>query len=219
MDNLFKNSQNEIINVLQIGGMDGISFDPLHKYVKNNNNIKLIVLEPIKEQFEKLERNYKDYKNVTCLNYALDYHDKPRRMFTINTNQNILTQHFEGQSSFYNDRNRLGEKYWNENKKPDIYKNIEYSDVKDNLKEEIVNCITISQLCERYNIKNINLLQVDTEGYDYHILNMVLNKLQPESINFEYNLLPPNELMLTEELLKNYSITKGKQDAFCVKKI
>ena len=48
---------------------------------------------------------------------------------------------------------------------------------------------------------------------------MVLNKLQPESINFEYNLLPPNELMLTEELLKNYSITKGKQDAFCVKKI
>ena len=82
----------------------------------------------------------------------------------------------------------------------------------------MVNCITISQLIENYNIKKINLLQVDTEGYDYHILNMVLNKIQPEAINFEYNLLPPNELKLAEELLKDYNI-KNKQDAFCIKKM
>lgn len=219
MNNFLTNKKNQKINILQIGGMDGKSYDPLYNHVTKNQNFKLIVLEPIKEQFNKLKNNYKEFKNVTALNYALDYDNKPRKMYTINTNQNTLTKHFEGQSSFYKDRNRLGEKYWKNNKKPDIYKNIEYSDVKDNLKEELVNCITISELIEQYNIEEINLLQVDTEGYDYHILKILLDKIKPQAINFEYNLLPPNELKLAEELLKDYSINKYKQDAFCVKKI
>ena len=55
---------NMISKIVQIGSNDGLRFDVLRSFLINYKTRALLV-EPIPEQFEKLEKNYMDYqKNV-----------------------------------------------------------------------------------------------------------------------------------------------------------
>jgi hypothetical protein len=57
-----------------------------------------------------------------------------------------------------------------------------------------VNCVSFSRFIDSQNIKELDLLIVDTEGYDFEILLGVLKtKLRPRIIRFEHGVR--NEIM------------------------
>ena len=55
------------------------------------------------------------------------------------------------------------------------------------MKKKKINCISISNLLEKYNVSDLDLLFVDAEGYDANILiDFLKNSNQEPIIIFEY---------------------------------
>ena len=55
--------------------------------------------------------------------------------------------------------------------------------------EEKVVCISLDKLIDKYSVSKIDLLQIDTEGYDYEIIsNMDFSRIKPRIIHFEHEL-------------------------------
>ena len=62
------------------------------------------------------------------------------------------------------------------------------------LKEIRVPTVVVSALLAKHQVQSIDLLQIDTEGYDYVILKMFLETgINPSVIRFEYPLLSRTE--------------------------
>ena len=87
-----------------------------------------------------------------------------------------------------------------------------------NKKKIILKTITINSLIHKYNITNIELLHIDTEGHDYNILmSLDLNLIKPDKIIFEHthkwtfiNFVWINDLKLINHFKKhNYKIIQS----------
>lgn len=213
---ILKYFKNLKLHVLEIGGMDGKTFDPLYQNISEKWNVT--ILEPIPYQFEKLVNNYKNKKNVNLINKALTYNTDKIEMFTIDPksliNNKDIPMFANGISSLYNDRNSLGEEYWNGRGKIHIKNGITFNTIKNHIIKIQVNATTIDEL----KLPRVDILQSDTEGFDYHILKIVLNKYTPYVIMFEWNNLPNDELDEVKKLLINYEVTFYYQDALCILK-
>jgi FkbM family methyltransferase len=213
--NILKKLKNFKLNVLEVGGMDGKTFDPLYNNISNNWNVT--ILEPIKYQFDKLKKNYSNKLNVTLINKALNYSNKNVEMNTINPEflkNNKVPSWANGISSFYKDRNSIGKQYWSNRGKVHLKNGISFDTLKDGIIEIDVECTTIEEL----NLDRIDILQSDTEGFDYNILKIVLEKYRPYVILFEWNNLPENELDSVKKLLIDYDTTFYNQDVLCILK-
>lgn len=57
-------------NFIQIGANDGVSFDFLYDFIIKRNS-EGIVVEPVKEYFDELVQNYKDYPKIIKINMAV----------------------------------------------------------------------------------------------------------------------------------------------------
>ena len=80
--------------------------------------------------------------------------------------------------------------------------------------------ITFQSLIDKYRLTCIDLLQIDTEGYDYEILKMVFStKIRPHIINFEFVHLTPSDQNQSLSLLaKNgYKFINAEKDTLAVR--
>ena len=92
---------------------------------------------------------------------------------------------------------------------------------------EYINSYNIKSICEKYNIKKIDILKLDVEGVAYEILHdCILNNILPNQICFEMERpLLKNQIKYFMRLIKNYKIyyyttTKlgHRTELLCVKK-
>tara|TARA_B100002019_G_C21225866_1_gene577336 strand:- start:766 stop:1518 length:753 start_codon:yes stop_codon:yes gene_type:complete len=160
---------NKLKTIIQIGANDGMRFDVLNKYIKKYNP-KVILVEPIKSNFLDLKKNYKNQKNLFFENSAISVDNKINKLFKVkNSKLGLYDEHIIGITSF--EKNHL----------------IKHGVKKNHIIEEIVNSISISELLKKYSIEDLDLLYIDTEGYDGEIILDFLNKsrLKPIII-FEY---------------------------------
>ena len=92
---------------------------------------------------------------------------------------------------------------------------------KKHILKETVNQISLFDLLKKYKIKNFDLLYIDTEGYDCHIVNNFIkkNRIRPIII-FEWVHAPNDALTESLKLLdtNNYFILPVDQDLFCIPK-
>jgi FkbM family methyltransferase len=104
-----------------------------------------------------------------------------------------------------------------------------------NLEEIEVLTMTIEELIKKYNLKEIDLLKVDTEGMDIEILSNYSFEVLPMMIKFEhahgsgeiydYSWVGLNQTELTQKYQKlmgkleslGYIIWKEKEDVYCVR--
>ncbi len=185
---------------LQIGANDGKSFDPIYDVV-----IKLklsgIAIEPVKEYYKELVKNYKN-TNVVTVNKAIYEKNGEITIYRVK-NDNDLPKWSQGIASLnpeHHKKSNIDESY---------------------IIEEIVDAITFEDLFDSYNIKRIDLLQMDTEGYDYTLLKLFpFDKFQPSIIHFEHGLR--HEIMSIKEIneiismLLNYSYKIILKDYDCL---
>ena len=65
------------------------------------------------------------------------------------------------------------------------------------------------------NLKDLDYLQIDTEGFDFQILKMIdFKAISPKLIRFEYANLSESELSESKEILKNYTLEQDGSDVF-----
>jgi len=165
-----------------------------------------ILIEPQKHVFDELKTNNKWDKNVYFENSAISEYDDIKTLYKLSVSESWWAT---GIASFdkSNILKHLQEGYLDAYSKKDGIK-IE-GDPEKYIIEEKVNCISFNTLKNKYNIKEIDLLIIDTEGHDYKVLKSFnINKIRPSIIIYEFVHLPKNEFKESIKLLKlnNYDL-------------
>ena len=166
LDLLFKK---KIKKLIQIGANDGQRFDILNKYIKKYKT-NSVLIEPIKTNFNDLKKNYKKYNFVKLENAAISVHNDINYLFKVD--EKFLDQydnHVPGITSF---------------KKEHL---LNHGIKKKHISNEVVNSTSLKKIIKKYKFKNLDLLFIDTEGYDGKIvLDFLKEKYFNTVIIFEY---------------------------------
>lgn len=193
---------------VQIGSHDGLKNDPLHHFLLNNEQWYGDLIEPVTSIYEKLVKNLADIADrVRFHNCAIGIKDEEQPFYFIKGSEN-LPNWIEQAGSLNKDMlTRLEINY------PDIAGNI-----------EIQNVLTYSfdTFTKKNKIDKIDLLHIDTEGYDHLILNSInLKKWDIPLIMFEH--LHINKLEYKSLLKKlselNYDLTYWEYDTIAMKRL
>ena len=198
LKNLF--SKNKINQIIQIGANDGQSFDELSYFIKKNKTNSVLV-EPIVENFRKLQTHYKNLDFIKLENSAISINDEVSKLYKVNSKYTSkYSSHISAIPSF--DEKHL----------------INHGVNKKHIITELVTPITIKKLIAKYNINNLDLLFVDAEGYDGKIIYDFLDSsnLRPFMI-FEYiHIHNDTFLNLIKKLIeKKYSFFNVGENIIC----
>tara|TARA_B110000503_G_C7139128_1_gene410141 strand:+ start:890 stop:1642 length:753 start_codon:yes stop_codon:yes gene_type:complete len=161
--------KNKIKFLVQIGANDGIIFDSLNKFIKKFKPNSLLV-EPIKENFDQLKKNYEDCDCIKFENSAISVNDEISFLYRVKTSKiSFYDTHILGITSF--NKNHL----------------IQHGVKNSHIVKENVQSISIKELLTKYLITDIDLFFIDAEGYDCKIVYDFFNNylLRPIVI-FEY---------------------------------
>ena len=170
---------------VQIGAMDGISFDDTRGFF-DMYKWKTVLVEPIPEYFQELQNNLKDRTNLLYENSAIGKENGVTKMLTIprdSITKNELPEGYAGMSATYPLKNGFGSTY-----QRDI-------DVKNKYGVDIkVPVITFDTLVEKHSLSDVNILICDAEGRDWEILKTIdLDKYNIKFIRAEWINLTPEE--------------------------
>lgn len=183
-------NKKKIKNFIQIGANDGHKNDLLHDYVKKNS-LSGILVEPVTYNIEKLRKTYEGHNSKLIFEQV-----------GIGDRNDILT--------FYSIANITdNEPTWYDQigtfDKDTFIKNVEVVEgLLDRMMTENIQMITFQELISRNSIKNVDLLVIDTEGYDYKIINSIdFNKIRPKIVVFEKEWMRHYEIVRTNKMLLN----------------
>ena len=78
-------------------------------------------------------------------------------------------------------------------------------DIEKRIIQETVHCISLDNLLVEQNVPQIDLLQIDAEGYDYEIIKMIdFQKIKPSIIRYEHKHLSKQDFdACLEYLIQN----------------
>ena len=205
IENLVK--KGKIKSLIQIGANDGLRFDVLNKYIKEYK-IDSLLVEPIPFYYSKLKENYSADNFVKLEKSAITKKSGTISMYTVKKEYlKKYDEHIKGLSS-------INKKHLNKHS------------VKSNHIEEIsVECLSPKDLLEKHQIKNLDLVYIDAEGYDGDIVVNFLNNLnfQPiiifEFIHIKYDLFKNVIEKLDEKKYRYFSTDENlicfpKKDIF-----
>ena len=144
--------EKKISYLIQIGANDGERFDVLNYYIKKYQTKSLLV-EPIKENFEKLKKNYRNCSFVSFDNCAISVNNEITHLYKVNPKYiKNYNNHIPGITSF--DKKHL----------------LKHGVKSHHIISENVTSINMKNLISKHNLKSFDLLFVDAEGYDGKIV-------------------------------------------------
>jgi FkbM family methyltransferase len=154
---------------VQIGANDGKSGDPLHRLIQQGQ-LQGLLVEPQEAPFVALQKRYEAVAGLAFEQAAVVDKDGPVTMHTTEDRTTLGT--------LLPERNIMRlRKAWQEVSVPGM---------------------TIRTLLHKHGIAAFDLLQIDTEGYDYHVLKQVdLSENEVKIVNMEFYCLPITERIAT----------------------
>ena len=188
---------------VQVGAFDGIECDPLFKYLERYS-WKGIMLEPQPQAFSRLTQLHESRPQLKLVNAAISNREKKSPFYILEGEG--LPAWAQGMASF--DKQNII-------KHKNIIPNIEKQ-----LRETEIDCISFGSLFKQFEVNHVDLLQVDTEGYDAEIIYMFpFDKIRPAIIHFESKHLtkPTLEKLLNYLIDLDYSVAyDGEEDMLAV---
>lgn len=161
---------------VQVGANDGVTSDPIRPHVVGSAWTGLLV-EPLPHVFARLVQNYEGVAGLRFANAAVSGDDGPIRMFLQDQGRTTL-------ASIVPDRNAL-------------------SRAGEMVEVEVPGRPLMSLVAE-HGIERLDLLQIDTEGFDFQVLRQLdFGALRPKAVHMEFYCLPLEERMATFELLRS----------------
>ncbi|MEM6697367.1 MAG: FkbM family methyltransferase [Bacteroidota bacterium] len=205
---VYSKSKKSKFTVVQIGANDGMTHDPIHKFIKRDR-WRGVLLEPQKYVYDTfLKHVYQKHKEIHPIHAAIGAEDGETKLYKIGfSNMRWAT----GLASF--DRAQI-QKAFDSGLVADRCEKYQIEIPEEESKRivaESIPVISANTLLKKYNIKQIDLLQIDTEGFDYQVIHFFdIAKNQPKAIIFEnvhisksdkadcYQLLKANEYVMKE---------------------
>jgi FkbM family methyltransferase len=193
---------------IQVGSNNGKSNDPLFKFI-NLYNCTGVLIEPVKHIYDQLLINYEGRENIYFENIAISDTDSKKIFYEIKECNDSNLPIWYNQLSSFNLSTILSHK----NKIPNIDTLIVEKEVQTNKIETIV---------EKYKLKEIDILHIDTEGYDFEIIKSIdFNKICPSILIYEHKHLSKlNYRKSIQKLNKYYNFIRrtSSGDTICARK-
>lgn len=161
------------LSLVQIGAFDGVSNDPLVGLLRENV-WQAVLVEPQPRPFAALAALYADRPTVQTFNVAIGDRGDVRTLFYLDADDD-LPDWAPQLASFSRAHLANSQKYM-----PGV-------SIEDRLRQIEVPTWTPSMLIDRAGIERIDLLQIDTEGYDYEVLKLFdLKTRLPAIVGYEH---------------------------------
>ena len=192
--NFFKS----IDSFVQVGAHDGEMHDPLRHFILANK-WHGILIEPQQEMIKKVQHNYRYIDNLTYINAAV--YNKRKKIILYKVNKAEDYSH-TGWASI----------------NPNRFEKTIYE--KDYI-EETVQGMPLMDIIRDNNFKKVDLLQIDTEGYDADVIDMFdFEFYYPILIQYEHIHLSEEKQIATKERISKYGyhLIEKKNDTFAIRR-
>src|SRR6516162_6506806 len=157
---------------LQIGAHDGKTNDKLHDFVRKYR-WRGVFVEPVPYLFDRLVRNYSGLPGLAFENKALGDDDGRRTFYWLRQNDDSLPSWYDQIGSF--DRRII------------LSHKEQIPNIEDYLVSRPVDCISFQTLVNIHRISRIDLILIDTEGYDFKILQQIdFSRFCPKLVIYEH---------------------------------
>lgn len=179
---------------IQVGANDGATSDPLRRQIAARA-WHGIMIEPVPHIFRKLQRNYEGVGRVILENIAIGAQDGQAEFHSLVAVDNPVAQGlphwYAGLGSFRRD--------------VILSHKTQIPDIEQRIVSQALPCLTFDSLCARHGIEHVDLIQIDTEGYDYEVVKLIdLRRLQPALVVYEHVHLSPEDRQACEQLLRGH---------------
>lgn len=174
---------------LQIGAHDGKTDDHIHSFVRKYG-WRGILVEPVKPLFDRLVENYRGAEGLIFENKAVAADNGSHTLFRVRDDAD-LPDWCSQLSSLRRDvvlrKSYLAPKF-------ERY-----------LIEEQVNCVSFANLMACHGVTRLDVILIDTEGYDFEILRQVdFDRYRPRLVIYEQKHLSPAEKKQALRLLESH---------------
>ncbi|MEE9423637.1 MAG: FkbM family methyltransferase [Methylococcales bacterium] len=181
---------------IEIGSNDGKMFDPVYDYVMAGTWSGIMV-EPVEYYFKQLKENYRNSPNLIFENVAISEKEEVREFFRIEEGHDFLPKWTHGLGSFYEDILLSHERVI-----PGLRKYIIKQDVE---------CIALNTLLDRNAVVDVDVLVIDTEGFDFQIIKQIdFKRIYPSIIVYEHKHLSRSDASASRRILQSQGYTLVK---------
>lgn len=200
--------------LVQVGAHDGKTDDPVAHLIRRHG-LRGLLVEPQPFAFRRLVENYRGEARLAFENSLIGAEDGEAKFYKVREDMPGLPAYLLQSASL--DRKRVETAvgwYRDESAQPD-------GAALDLIEEAIVPSLTWRSLLAKHRVSQLDILVLDTMGFDYQLLKTFPFELvKPDIIHFEHALLSPEDQMACVELLveQGYSMAKVAVDTIAVRK-
>ena len=185
---------------VQLGSHDGQTGDPLFQVI-DNTGIRGLLVEPQLDLFNALVKRHGENRRLIFERAALSNSDGSIELYKADPTfwaANELPGEVVSQIASL-DANQIRKHVEQFGGKKLAERESEY------LTSETVPALTLSSLLEKHGISSVDILQVDCEGFDYEILQMVdWTRPTPDIVHFEHVHLSESDRLAAWSLLEKH---------------
>ena len=157
------------LTFIQIGAFDGITADPLHKYV-GTYGWRGVLVEPQPRSAEQLRELYRGNDRIVVVQAAVDRERRQRTLFTVESEN--APAWAGGMASFQ--REHIAKHAY-------LIPGLEAM-----IRETTVDCVTIDDVLALLPPGQVDLLQIDVEGADAFLLSLFpFDRVRPAIVHWE----------------------------------
>ena len=208
-------------SILVIGANVGDTWnDPVWWWMKSDDTFDKILIEPIPRLFTKLEANVAaaGMKRTTLVNAAISSTVGERGMYCWKLNEtgavvNGLPAWLAQVCSFR--KRRLTSNTYDTGKFRFSHHGVRRDRIDDYIVEYKVQTLTVPTLLQKYRVRNIRYVQIDTEGFDYRVVMQLPfhdPSFRPDAIMYEDVLLSKPHKDLLREMFHRHGYVLKAED-------
>jgi len=193
---------------VQVGSNDGVQGDPIHDLIVERESWRGIFIEPIDFLFQRLRMNYGNAGRFVFENVAIGTEKGTKKFYYVSEKA----------------RTELDLPYWHDQlgsfDRAHIIRALG-EQMSPYIVEEDIECLPLQAVLDRNGVKAIDLIHIDTEGFDYKVLSQLdLRRYKPSAILFEHHLLPDEEFAKARKLLRvtGYRLLQFGNDILAVRR-
>lgn len=183
---------------VQIGAHAGDDGDPIFDHIRRHR-LRGVLVEPQAGPFAQLMQTYADQPQLRFERAAIAPSDGTATFYKVDPAFWKKHGFFAGIDSQISSLNREQIRYHVE-----LFGGSKLAeDESAYLRTEQVPALTLASLCTKHGVDQIDLLQIDTEGFDYEVLKMIDFARPPRLIQYEVNHLSIEDRKAAWQLLRD----------------
>jgi FkbM family methyltransferase len=174
---------------VQVGSNDAVAGDPLRPFLWNRHWRGLMV-EPVGYVFKRLSAHYGADERFTLVNAAIGEADGPRAFYHFPEGMEGLPVWYDQLGSFSLETVKAAA--------------ATLPGLGERIQTTMVSCMTFETLAAKHAVGSLDVIHVDTEGYDYQILKLVdLRRHHPTLLIYEHKILSPADRAAAQALVRS----------------